>query len=206
MTNDYQREQRETLQRVRSYLRRMPSSETHILRQVISDYLGFRREVDDFLNSNFSRICTSSCFQRRRSACCSREGIITFFADVLVNALCSEEAELDALHSLLREPNRGLKCIYLGPVGCRWKIKPIVCVMFLCDSAKAEVFGNRPRAEQEWNELELARRQFTWPDRPVLFDDLEAAFIEAGFNSPLTYYHNSPGLLRLKKRAGLTQA
>jgi hypothetical protein len=39
--------------------------------------------------------------------------------------------------------------------------------------------------------------------KKVLFDDLETFFINAGHASSLMYLHNSPGLLLVKKRAGL---
>jgi hypothetical protein len=75
--------------------------------------------------------------------------------------------------------------------------------MFLCDPAKARVFGNRPDLQTEWADFEWQRKGFTWPDRPVLFDMLEAYFISAGCSSSLMYLHQSPGLLRVKQRAGL---
>ncbi|MGD2030721.1 MAG: hypothetical protein PVG86_12380, partial [Desulfobacterales bacterium] len=52
-----------------------------------------------------------------------------------------------------------------------------------------------------WNELKQRKKIYTWPDRPVLFDDLERYFMNAGYSSPLMYLHNSPGLLRIKKQA-----
>ena len=51
--------------------------------------------------------------------------------------------------------------------------------------------------------FEEKRRQYTWPDQPVLFDKLEALFVEAGYRSSLMYLHNSPGLLRVKQKAGI---
>jgi len=50
--------------------------------------------------------------------------------------------------------------------------------------------------------LEAKRKRFTWPDQPVLFDDLESYFMKSGYRSPLMYLHNSPGLLRVKQKAG----
>jgi hypothetical protein len=41
---------------------------------------------------------------------------------------------------------------------------------------------------------------YTWPSRPVLFDKLEELFIQEGFDSPIMYFHHSPGLLRLKAK------
>lgn len=93
--------------------------------------------------------------------------------------------------------------MYLGAAGCRWRIKPIVCQMFLCGPSKAKVFRQHPEAESEWLELEQLRKKFTWPDRPVLFDILEKYFIAMGCASPLMYMHQSPGLLRVKQKAGI---
>jgi hypothetical protein len=93
--------------------------------------------------------------------------------------------------------------VYLGPDGCRWKIKPIVCQMFLCEPAKARVFRQYSEAESEWIELEQLRKKFTWPDRPVLFDHIEKYFISLGCSSALMYLHQSPGLLRVKRRSGI---
>ena len=71
--------------------------------------------------------------------------------------------------------------------------------MFLCDRAKDTVFGSRPELKDRWDALARERKRFTWPDRPVLFDDLERTFMDAGCTSSLMYLHNSPGLLRVKK-------
>jgi hypothetical protein len=201
--SDYQSEQLETLSKVRLHLRAMSRGERENLRALCADYLEFRREVDLFLEKYFSPVCDHSCYQSQLSACCSREGIITFFADVVINVLFSEEADIEDLAQALASANSGFKCIYLSPAGCRWKVKPIVCQMFLCEPAKARVFSAHPAAEAEWAELERRRKQFTWPDRPVLFDAIEAYFIAAGCTSPLMYLHNSPGLLRVKRQAGL---
>jgi hypothetical protein len=201
--NDYQFEQLEALSLVRMHLKVQPRGERDKLRQMAADYLEFRRRVDRFLETYFGSVCDQTCYQSRLSACCSREGIITFFADVVINALFSAEAEIDGMASALRQDTSGFKCVYLSPVGCRWKIKPIVCQMFLCEPAKAKVFRQHPPAESEWLELERQRKKFTWPDRPVLFDVLEKYFIAMGCSSPLMYMHQSPGLLRVKEKAGI---
>jgi hypothetical protein len=159
--------------------------------------------VDLFLDKHFSHVCDRACYRSQLSACCSREGIVTFFADVVINVLFSEEAEVEALAKTLVTANNGFKCIYLGKWGCLWRVKPIVCQMFLCEPAKAKVFGARPAVEAEWLKLERRRKQFTWPDRPVLFDAIETCFIAFGCVSPLMYLHNSPGLLRVKRQAGI---
>ena len=75
--------------------------------------------------------------------------------------------------------------------------------MFICDDAEKHMFSSTPETRQKWERFKHIKKQFTWPDRPVLFDDLEALFIKAGYDSPLMYLHNSPGLLRLKQQAKL---
>jgi len=201
--SDYQFEQLETLSLVRMHLKTLPRGEKDKLRLMTADYLEFRGRVDRFLATYFGVVCDNACYQNRRSACCSREGIITFFADVVINQIFSEDGEIDILAGALRNENNTLKCVYLGLGGCRWKIKPIVCQMFLCEPAKARVFRDHPAAESEWIGLERERKKFTWPDRPVLFDIIEKYFIAMGCGSPLMYMHQSPGLLRVKKKAGL---
>ena len=201
--NEYQLEQLEALSQVRMHLRALPCSEKYKLRTLAGDYRDFRRKVDMFFDTHFGDVCSATCYRSRLSACCSREGIITFFADVVINLLFSEDAEIDTLAIALRTENKGFKCVYLGKDGCLWRVKPIICQMFLCEPAKARVFGNHPEAESEWLELERRRKQFTWPDRPVLFDMIENYFMAAGCSSTLMYLHNSPGLLRVKRKAGI---
>ena len=199
--SSYQTEQIDALTLVTERLDAMADTERLALEKLSADYLAFRREVDEFLSANFSRVCTETCYQSRLSACCSREGIITFFGDIVVNAMYSDVSELKKLLAVLRNPNLGFKCIYLSEQGCLWRIKPIVCQMFLCDRAKEMVFGENYRLQAEWELLEYKRKLFTWPDRPVLFDALEAHFIKKGCRSPLMYLHNSPGLLRVKEKS-----
>ncbi|MEJ2657253.1 MAG: hypothetical protein P8012_08640, partial [Desulfobacterales bacterium] len=194
--SSYQKEQLETLNMVYRHLETIPKQEKQRFLLQISDYLMFRNTVDAFLGEYFKNICTQKCYQSHVSACCSREGIITFFGDVVVNVLVSEESGIDALSKVLIKPNTGFKCIYLGDRGCMWRIKPIICEMFLCDPAEEAVFNDKPQANKVWQRLKQREKQFRWPDRPVLFDDLEKYFIAAGYCSPLMYLHNSPGLLR----------
>jgi len=157
--------------------------------------------VDAFLGEHFENICTQKCYQSKISACCSREGIITFFADVVVNVLVSNETEIKALARVLERPNDGFKCIYLGGHGCMWRIKPIICEMFLCDPAEESIFKEKPLTNKLWLELKQREKHYRWPDRPVLFDDLEKYFMAVGYSSPLMYLNNSPGLLRVKELA-----
>jgi len=200
--NPYHKEQIDALTMVKRHFNNLPASERQILIASLTDYHMFRQEVDEFLAQYFSEICTQTCYQSRMSACCSREGIITFFADIVVNLLVSEPADFDKLLTVLSIPNDGFKCVYLSEEGCLWRLKPIVCQMYLCDRSKNQVFGKNIELNNEWESLEQKRKRFTWPDRPVLFDDLETYFMKTGYRSPLMYLHNSPGLLRVKQRAG----
>lgn len=200
--NDYNLEQSETIQMVREHLRTTLPSELGKLKTRIKNYLRFRKEVDRFLQDRFSQICTQKCYQDHYSACCSREGITTFFADIVINLLISSGEEIDRLLQALTLPNPGSKCVYLGENGCLWNIKPIVCEMFLCKDARKSVFDNNTNILRQWKRFKYREKKYTWPDRPVLFDDLETRFIQAGYSSTLMYFHNSPGLLRVKRLAG----
>ena len=199
----YQKEQLETLRQVRERLSGLKPLLLETVGPSLSDYLAFRRETDRFLETHFSDLCNQSCYQSQLSACCSKEGIITFFADVVINAIHSPENRLDQIDTLLQTSNESGKCIYLGSAGCLWEIKPIVCQMFLCDRAEKEVFSKNPSAQTTWEKLKQRKENFTWPDKPVLFDYIETVFLNEGLTSSLMYLHNSPGLLNVKKKAGL---
>jgi hypothetical protein len=199
----YQQEQHEAILLAATHLETLHPDQILSLKTASHEYLMFREDVDAFQSVYFATTCTQKCFQSRISACCSREGILTFFADIVINDLFSTQEERNLLLTVLREPNDGPKCVYLGPRGCLWRIKPIVCQMFLCDAAKEKVFADHPSVESAWNGLKNREKQFTWPDKKVLFDDLETMFMDAGHASSLMYLHNSPGLLLVKKRAGL---
>ena len=199
--NAYQIEQADTLDMVCRHFGTISPQKRLALLSQISDYLLFRDAVDAFLREHFENTCTQNCYQSKVSACCSREGIITFFGDVVINLLVSGEAEIKGLATVLQTPNTGFKCVYLGKQGCMWRVKPMVCEMFLCEQAKKEVFGLKPWTGELWQELKQREKLYRWPDRPVLFDDLERYFMARGYSSPLMYLHNSPGLLRVKKRA-----
>ena len=197
----YNQEQLEAIRLVRNHLQRSSSSELSRLRRRVRSYLQFREETDRFLKRYFSDVCTHKCYQDRYSACCGREGITTFFADIVINVLMSSDEEADRLVKALHAPNVGLKCVYLGNKGCLWKIKPIVCEMFLCEDARKTIFGKDFNVQKKWERLRRREKTYTWPDRPVLFDDLETFFIRAGYDSNLMYFHNSPGLLKVKSQA-----
>jgi hypothetical protein len=200
--NSYQKEQFEAFAMVQKHIARLQVSERSDLKTMIADYLEFRSRVDAFLSAHFARICTHRCYLNRRSDCCSRDGIIIFFADVAVNVLVSNSGEIDGLMSILKKPNNGFKCVYLTEKGCRWRIKPIVCEMFLCSQAKKQVLDGDHRLRKEWETLEQKRKQFTWPDKPVVFDELEKRFLHAGHKSSLMHLNFSPGLLRVKRQSG----
>ncbi len=202
----YHEEQLDALLMVAEHLGAPESRIRRELRDMAAGYLSFRSEADDFLSGNFSDICNEKCYRSNISACCSREGIITFFADAVINLLVSGPEEISALRAVLEKENRGFKCVYLGNNGCLWRVKPVVCEMFLCDTAKNRVFGRKPGLMKEWTALKKKEKSFTWPDRPVLFDEIESYFRAAGCLSSLMYMHNSPGLLRIKKLAKINDA
>lgn len=197
----YNLEQLDALIMVRRFVAGLTRGRKQELLASLADYLGFRREVDRFFAENFAEFCDHKCFQTRVSACCSKEGIVTFFADVVVNALLSSGEDLDRIETALAKTTGGNKCVYLGPEGCLLRVSPIVCAMFLCDAAKKEAFSKNPSCARRWEELKNRRKTFTWPDQPVLFDYIEQVFIEVGLESPLMYLHNTPGMLRVKQQA-----
>ena len=197
----YHREQYESLLMIRNYFDACSIQTVQKFKTKISDYLTFRKEVDHFMVSNFDRLCTQNCYEEKVSACCNREGVITFFADLVINMLVSEKRQLDLMLARLQKENTGYKCVYLNKSGCIWRLKPIVCEMFVCESAKKIVFKEKPHARVTWEKLKLQEKSFKWPDKPVLFDDIETFFLNSGYSSPLMYFHNSPGLLRIKQLA-----
>jgi hypothetical protein len=107
------------------------------------------------------------------------------------------------LAGILADDNEKRACAYLGRGGCLWRLPPIVCAMFICEDAKQNAFRADPTSERRWKSIQQQRKRYTWPDRPVLFDHLEQVFIDIGLESELMYLHNSPGMLRVKQRAGL---
>jgi hypothetical protein len=74
----------------------------------------FRQQVAEFLNRYFSDICIRKCYENQLSACCSKDGIITFFADMVINALNSSKVGLDRLEHAVKNPADAAKCIYLS--------------------------------------------------------------------------------------------
>lgn len=201
--SSYQQEQYDAVSMVTEHLRELSADAVEALKTRCAEYLSFRNDVDIFLRAFFSETCTQKCYRSRLSACCQKEGIITFFADVVINALFSSPDDLNTLLSVLYASGAGSKCVYLGADGCLWRIKPIGCEMFLCDAAAASVFSRNPEITGQWESLKMRKQYFTWPDHQVLFDVIEEIFMASGCSSSLMYFHNSPGLLRVKKLAGL---
>jgi len=201
--NDYQLEQLDALKTVRRGLGQLGEAKRVELIETIRDYMHFRQSTDRFLKRYFSDVCTHTCYLSRTSACCSKDGIITFFADTVVNALHAIPAQLDRLETVLNRVNRGHRCVYLSSQGCMWTVRPVVCAMFLCDRAMQAVFSDDPEAREAWASLRRQAKAFKWPDRPVLFDHLEKVFLDLGSRSTLMHLNFSPGLLRIKKNAGL---
>jgi hypothetical protein len=202
--NAYQTEQLEALTMIRRRIESMGAEGREMLLAEIKDYLMFRDQVEKFLEAHFADTCTQKCYESRLSACCSKDGIITFFADMVVNMLVSNPVERDLMEHAVSHPKFDYKCIYLSEAGCVWKIKPVVCEFFLCDSAEQNAFENHPEVLSRWKELESAKKTFTWPDHPVLFEALEKFFLDKGCDSPLMYLHKSPGLIRIRRvRDGL---
>jgi hypothetical protein len=199
---EYNQQQKEAILMVRQYLSHLPDSKLRWLKQRIKSYLQFRKVVAAFQDEHFAHICSEKCFTSRTSACCGREGIITFFADVVINLLLSTSREIDTLLEILKGDTGGFNCVYLNESGCLWRCKPIVCEMFLCAHAKNLVLADNQRLASQWEGFRRRERLYTWPTRPVLFDELEVAFLNAGFDSPLMFVNNSSGLLRLKAKYG----
>ena len=200
---DYREEQRLNQILVQNYFTRQGEVERRLILDKCQDYLQFRDELSRFQGRHFQSLCNAACFQQQRSACCSKDGIITFFADLVINAAVSTPAEVNELITSLEKPRDDMKCIYLDPQGCRWRMKPIVCEMFICDQAKQKVFETVVGAEATWEEMKRKELTFRWPDHPVLFDEIESRFMAAGVRSSLMYLHVSPGLIRIKRKAGL---
>jgi hypothetical protein len=199
-TSPYNQEQAEAIVMVRRHLEGLTPHAGARLRRRIRSYLAFREEVARFHQAHLTTVCSEKCFSTETSACCGREGIATFFADVVINILLSSPAEIDRLLLAVCHPTIGANCVYLSGGGCLWRLKPIVCEMFLCDQVKTRVLGTDRSLRDRWERLRRRERLYTWPTRPVLFDELEALLRAAGLDSPLMYFHKSPGLLRLKAR------
>jgi hypothetical protein len=204
MVSEYNNDQLNALKMVKTFLKSISSSERSEIKKKMKPYLEFRSKVLSFHNKNLSDICTAKCFLSGESACCNSEGIATFFSDFVVNIFSSDPDSLKYMEKRLLEKGNN-KCVYLTEEGCLWYHKPIICEMFLCEHAKVNMGVKGESVLKEWNQLKEEEKNFTWPDKPVLFDELEALFIEKGFDSPLMYFHKSPGLLKVKSEAGIRE-
>ena len=203
LMSEYQRDQWLSLTAIRRALEEIPAVERESLRSSLSEYLIFRRELADFHARHFYEHCRRACYETGLSACCGFESIITFFADQLISCLLSEPADAEDLMRVLERPNTTGKCVFLGADGCRWRLPPISCAMFYCDQAKNAVWRDDPDTAAAFEVLRRREKDFTHPDKPVLFDDLERGFRQMGLQTPHMYYHSSPGLVLLKARAGI---
>ena len=181
--SEYNTEQLETLRIVRQFLKSLSENETRFYKKQIEDYFLFRKKVSDFSRKNFSSICRAKCFENKLSACCTKEGIITYFADVFINAIHSDTSVLDNMESMLHNGGSSKNCVYLGNNGCIWLIKPIVCEMFFCDFLISEAEKDNPSIKKELEHLKLLQKNFTWPDKPVYFNTIEEVFIERGYHN-----------------------
>ena len=194
--NAYQQEQLDALNQIIDHIEVLGLSQDDAIRS----YLLFRQQLDEFTRYHFTAFCTQACFESRTSACCSKDGIITFWADMVINVAHAEKRQIDDLRSAIETPLFPEKCIYLGKKGCRWGIRPLGCALFLCDQVQDGVIGQSPDLGLQWAEFQSRAKGFRWPDRPVLFDRLEQVFMDAGCRSPLMYINTSPGLLRIKQQ------
>ena len=195
--NAYQVDQMDALNQIANHIDLLGSLQT----EAIGSYLEFRRRLDEFSERHFAAFCTRACFESRTSACCSKDGIITFWADMVINVANADNHQIDDLFSAIQTPRFAEKCIYLGEHGCRWRVRPLGCALFLCDQVEGDVLARNPELQRQWEAYQSKARSFRWPDRPVLFDYLEQVFMDAGCRSSLMYINTSPGLLRVKRLA-----
>lgn len=75
--------------------------------------------------------------------------------------------------------------------------------MFYCDQVKSAVWQEVPDAAAVFEAFRRREKEFTHPDKPVLFDDLDRSFGRMGLQTPHMYYHSSPGLVLLKAKSGI---
>ncbi len=203
LQEEYNLEQYDAYMTVKAFFATASADEVSELDTMIASYLEFRRETAAFLSESCAEVCGDICFKTGLSDCCMHEGIITFFADWIVNWLVSSKEETDILINALYKPFRLDKCVYLGKSGCLWKIKPLNCETFVCKAARAEIFAGNFEAECFYEEMLARKKTFSFPDRPVLFDGIEKFFMERGIASETMYFHKGAGLLLIKKKAGL---
>lgn len=203
LQEEYNLEQFDAYMTLKAFFDKASADEIAELNIMIAPYLEFRAKASEFLTKSCAEVCGNICFKTGLSDCCMHEGIITFFADWIVNWLVSSKEEIETLFKALFYPLRNDKCVYLGPSGCLWKIKPMNCETFVCKKARAEIFANDSDAERVYEEILTKKKTFSYPDRPVLFDDIEKYFIARGVDSETMYFHKGAGLLMIKRKAGV---
>jgi len=113
--NAYQAEQIATFELIRLHLPELKEKLHRTHADPLKAYLSFRQETDRYLDQYFTGICSLTCYQNLHSACCSRDGIITFFGDMVINTLYSSDPALDRMALRLQSPHRGNKYLYLDP-------------------------------------------------------------------------------------------
>lgn len=195
----YHRMQLESIRAAFEACERLDDRTKAYLRDIALPYMEFRGELDRFNRQYFLDYCKKACFDTKRSACCSYESIIVFFADEVINYLFGGRDDFPVILEKLSSVKPSDYCVYLGEKGCLWTVRPISCAMFFCDNVKKEIFGKFPEAQVLWDELVKKEKSFTWPDRPVLFDLIEEIFIKFGVMTDHMFCHRSPGLLKLKR-------
>lgn len=200
--SEYNRDQYSSLTAILEVLRTLTARELESLRNSALPYLRFRRTLDAFQAAHIDPFCKTTCFDTDLSLCCGFESIFTFFADQVIALLFSREEEIAAMIRVLERPNRSGRCVYLGKAGCLMGIRPVSCAMFFCDKVKHGILSD-PLLEEHWKRLKQQEEEFTYPVKPVLFDEMEAFFMARGVDSPHMYYHKSPGLMRLKRKFGV---
>lgn len=201
--SEYHRHQWASFKAIEKACRNLSDLQLLELQECLSTYLQFREDLAAYQQRYFGDFCRATCFDSGVSACCGFESIITFFADQVVTSLLSTPEQMEAIFRKLEQPNQSSNCVFLGDTGCIWRLPPISCAMFLCEQAKRNVFDENQHARAIWEEFLRLEKEYTHPTQPVLFDDIESYFILLGVDSPHMYFHQSPGLLRLKSRSGL---
>ncbi len=181
-------------------LRSLKISELEELKKLIAPYIKFREDLKEFTKTYFLEFCREKCFKTSKSLCCGYESIIVFFADEVINYLFGNPKDFEIIIEKLSIPNNTNHCVYLGENGCLWTVRPISCAMFFCEEAKNWVFSSFSEEPlKKWNYLQKMEKTFTWPDKPILFDELEEYFIKRGVWTSHMYFHKSPGLLKIKQ-------
>ncbi|MBU0994290.1 MAG: hypothetical protein KJ737_17505 [Proteobacteria bacterium] len=203
MMTDYNTEQLETLDMIVNVLPRMPEKEIIELKDSASDYLQFRQDMASFSDTYLAPLCKKKCHDTGLSACCTKDGIITYFTDMVLNVLFSDEKKISILKNTLSRSNTHTTCVYLSEKGCLWTIKPIVCEMFFCDWLIEESSVTDASFARQIEAFRIRQKLYTWPDKPVFFNTVETLFLEKGIESSLMYFHFSPGLKQIKKKAGV---